>query len=75
MTTNPVRRHRRSTTLGPTHECAIVGPYLPTGDTEWICQTHQVEAVLIDPAKHGTGQIKRTDMRCPAALTTPGDTN
>lgn len=58
-----------------TKPCKIVGPYLPAGDVEWRCMTHDTPALLIDPTKMGADVLRREDFTCPktANLTTTSD--
>lgn len=50
-------------------ECRIVGPYLPAGDDEWRCATHNVNAVLRDESIWRIRQVRREDFICPLAMT------
>ena len=49
----------------PAAGCVIVGPYYPVGDVDWRCITHQVDAVLRDPARYGGRDHRREEFRCP----------
>lgn len=46
--------------------CVKRGPYLPIGDTDWVCVTHRVDLVRI-AGEWGT-QGKRDEMECPVAI-------
>jgi hypothetical protein len=43
--------------------CVKRGPYLPIGDTDWVCVTHDVDLVRV-AGEWGT-QGKRDEMECP----------
>jgi hypothetical protein len=45
--------------------CRIVGPYLPAGDVDWMCRTHDVPAILLDASRYGHDGLRREDFRCP----------
>lgn len=50
-----------------TDGCKIVGPYLPVGDTDWECRTHDVLAELRDtaPTLLPDESYRREHFRCP----------
>lgn len=47
--------------------CRITGPYLPVGDTDWVCRVHKVDAELRDPTyvPPRGGSYRREDFYCP----------
>lgn len=49
----------------PQASCHIKGPYYPVGDIDWVCTTHNVNAVLRDPARYGAKDLRRADFVCP----------
>jgi hypothetical protein len=49
--------------------CKYRGPYLPFGDTEWVCTTHNVELHRV-AGVWGTS-AKRSEMRCPVGEQAP----
>lgn len=51
--------------LKMTDKCKIVGPYLPIGDTDYECRTHEVLAELRDPSRFGQAGIRKDEMYCP----------
>ena len=46
--------------------CHITGPYYPVGELDWKCEKHKVPAVLMDPSRYGSKDLRREDFRCPA---------
>lgn len=45
--------------------CYIVGPYLPVGDVDWMCDNHKVPAVLAHKERFGAKDLRREDFVCP----------
>lgn len=45
--------------------CHIVGPYLPVGDIDWMCDNHKVPAVLAHKERFGAKDLRREDFVCP----------
>lgn len=47
----------------PDPTCRKRGPYLPVGDVDWVCLTHDVDLIRVDGG-WGTSPRKQ-DMLCP----------
>ncbi len=59
-------------TLAPFPICDIRGPYLPVGDTDWECRTHNVLAELRDPDNYPGPPAKRVHVYCPEGQNADG---
>ena len=43
----------------------IKGPYLPIGETDWMCVTCDTYAVLKDLSRMGASNIRKDELYCP----------
>lgn len=46
-------------------ECKIVGPYIPMGENDWRCKTHNCLVEFRDPTRLHAPDICREEMICP----------
>lgn len=51
----------------PVGDCRIVGPFLPVGDVDFECRTHNVLCELKDPDRYGSPDIRRDEVYCPVS--------
>lgn len=64
----------RTTVFGAMTEagCKIAGPYLPVGDTEFVCTAHGDVVGIVDYPR-ADGVVSKAMVRCPVAVPRRGD--